>query len=184
MKSLQTLAGIPLFAAVDRYDRQMFNELFFRWYKGESADRLRYLSERLFEDELKDAIFPGAVDLIAAAHKAGAKPILVSGAPDFTVRPIMRHLGIDDWVSNHLEFVDGIATGKLVPPVMAAATKAAWIRTYCEERSVRLSDCYAYADSMSDLPMLSIVGHPAACNPDMALRRTARRHDWPVLDLS
>ena len=46
-----------------------------------------------------------------------------------------------------------------------------------------LSDCYAYSDSMSDLPMLSVVGHPTAVNPDIRLRGTALQHDWPILDL-
>jgi phosphoserine phosphatase len=79
--------------------------------------------------------------------------------------------------------VKGVATGRLLPPVMAAATKASWIRTYTERESISLSDSYAYTDSMSDLPMLSIVGHPAVINPDMRLRQTALHHDWPILNL-
>jgi phosphoserine phosphatase len=86
-------------------------------------------------------------------------------------------------VTNRLEFVNGVATGRLLPPVMAAATKASWIRTYTEREGISLSDSYAYTDSMSDLPMLSIVGHPAVINPDMRLRQTALHHDWPILDL-
>jgi phosphoserine phosphatase len=46
-----------------------------------------------------------------------------------------------------------------------------------------LSDSYAYSDSISDLPMLSIVGHPAAVNPDFRLKQTALQHDWAILDL-
>ena len=69
------------------------------------------------------------------------------------------------------------------PPVVAAATKASWIRTFAEREGLSLSDSYAYTDSMSDLPMLSVVGHPAAINPDMRLRQTALHHDWPILNL-
>jgi hypothetical protein len=54
---------------------------------------------------------------------------------------------------------------------------------YAERHDINLSDSYAYSDSMSDLPMLSIVGHPAAVNPDMRLRQTALHHDWPILNL-
>ena len=70
-----------------------------------------------------------------------------------------------------------------LPPVMAAATKASWMRIYAEKESLNLSDCYSYSDSMSDLPMLSVVGHPTAVNPDLRLRNTALQHDWPILDL-
>ena len=86
-------------------------------------------------------------------------------------------------MANRLEFVGGLATGRLLPPVMANATKASWIRTYAEREGLNLSDSYSYSDSMSDLPMLAVVGHPAAVNPDIRLRATALRHDWPVLDL-
>ncbi len=96
---------------------------------------------------------------------------------------LMEHLGIEDYVANHLEFVNGVATGRLLPPVMAAATKASWIRTFAEREGISLSDSFAYSDSMSDLPMLSVVGHPAVVNPDMRLRQTALHHDWPILNL-
>src|SRR5678815_1301280 len=96
----------------------------------------------------------------------------------------MEHLGITEYVTNRLEFVNGVATGRLLPPVLAAATKASWIRTYTEREGISLRDSYAYTDSMGDLPMLSIVGHPAVINPDMRLRQTALHHDWPILNLS
>jgi phosphoserine phosphatase len=86
-------------------------------------------------------------------------------------------------VANRLEFVNGVATGRLLPPVLASATKASWIRTFAEREGINLSESFAYSDSMSDLPMLSIVGHPAAVNPDFRLRQTALHHDWPILNL-
>ena len=52
-----------------------------------------------------------------------------------------------------------------------------------EKEGINLSESFAYSDSMSDLPMLSIVGHPAAVNPDFRLRQTALHHDWPILNL-
>lgn len=182
-KTLSTALSVPLFAAADMYNRRLFNDLFFRRYRGESQDRLRYLSRELFETVIRPSIFPGAYELIDKSKRLGLRQVLVTGAISFTVEPLLEHLGFDDHVCNHLEFVDGIATGRLLPPVMAAATKASWMRTYAEREGLSLSDSYSYSDSMSDLPMLSIVGHPAAVNPDMRLRNTARQHDWPVLDL-
>lgn len=183
VRTATTLASVPLFAAADFYSRRLFNDVFFKRYAGESEDRLRYLSEELFENVLRPSIFPGAYELIDKSKRLGLRQVLVTGAIDFTVIPLARHLGLDDWVCNRLEFVDGIATGRLLPPVMAAATKASWMRVYAEREGLNLSDCYSYSDSMSDLPMLSVVGHPAAVNPDYRLRNTALQHDWPILDL-
>jgi HAD superfamily hydrolase (TIGR01490 family) len=182
-KSASTLLSIPLFAVTDQYSRKVFNDLFFKRYKGESQDRLRFFAAELFEDVLKPAVYPGAFELIEKSRSLGLRQVVVTGALDISVKPLMQYLGIKDYVANHLEFVNGIATGRLLPPMIAAATKASWMRAFAEREGISLSDSYAYSDSMSDLPMLSVVGHPAVVNPDMRLRQTALHHDWPILNL-
>jgi len=137
----------------------------------------------LFEEVLKPAIFDGTRELIAQSKKIGQKQIVITGALDFTVDRLCEYLGIDEFVSNRLEFVNGYATGRILPPVMASATKAKWMREYAEKNNINLSESYAYSDSISDLPMLSIVGHPVAVNPDFRLKQTATQHDWAILDL-
>jgi HAD superfamily hydrolase (TIGR01490 family) len=182
-KTATTFASVPMFLAADFWNRRLFNDLFFVRYRGESEDRLRAMADELFDTVLKDAIFPGAYELIDKSRQLGLRQVIVTGALDLTVEPLARHLKIDDYVTNRLEFVDGYATGRLLPPIMAAATKASWMRIYAEKENLNLSDCYGYSDSLSDLPMLSVVGHPTAVNPDIRLRSTALQHDWPVLDL-
>jgi HAD superfamily hydrolase (TIGR01490 family) len=182
-KSVGTLAKLPFFGITDLYSRNVFNEVFFRSYEGFSQDRLRYFSDELFEEVLKPAIYDGTPELIAQGKKIGHRQVVLTGALDFTIARLVDHLGIDDYVANRLEFVNGYATGRVLPPVMASATKAKWIREYAEREGVNLSESYAYSDSISDLPMLSIVGHPVAVNPDFRLKQTARQHDWAVLDL-
>jgi HAD superfamily hydrolase (TIGR01490 family) len=183
VKTVSTFASVPMFLAADFWNRRLFNDLFFIRYKGESQDRLRAMAQEQFDTVLKPAIFPGAYELIDKSRQLGLRQVIVTGALDLTVEPLARHLKIDDYVTNRLEFVDGYATGRLLPPIMAAATKASWMRVYAEKENLNLSDCYGYSDSLSDLPMLSVVGHPTAVNPDIRLRSTALQHDWPVLDL-
>ncbi|HUE81450.1 MAG TPA: HAD-IB family hydrolase [Pyrinomonadaceae bacterium] len=182
-KSAATLVSLPVFAITDQYSRKVFNDLYFKRYRGESEDRLRFFAQELFEDVLKPNVFPGTYELLGKSRSLGLRQIVVTGALDVSVKPLMDHLGIEEYVANRLEFVNGVATGRLLPPVMASATKASWIRVFAEREGISLSDSYAYTDSMSDLPMLSVVGHPAVVNPDMRLRQTALHHDWPILSL-
>ena len=111
-KSASTLASIPLFAVADSYSRMIFNDIFFRRYKGESEDRLRYFAQQLFEDVLKPAVFPGAKELIQKSRSLGLRQVVVTGALDFSVEPLMEYFGVDDFVANRLEFVNGVATGR------------------------------------------------------------------------
>ncbi|MBX5483047.1 MAG: HAD-IB family hydrolase [Myxococcaceae bacterium] len=183
LRTLSTVAGIPAFKLLDLTNRKVFNEFFYRYYAGLSEDRLLTLAEDLFEDVLKSAIYKEAHDLIAEARRAGCRIVLVSGALDFTIQPLARHLGADDVIANKMQFVGGLATGKVIPPIIEGANKANVIRDYCVRERLSLDQCFAYSDSFSDYAMLAIVGRPTAVNPDMRLRSVARAYNWPVLDL-
>jgi HAD superfamily hydrolase (TIGR01490 family) len=182
-RTIATALQLPVFWAADKLSRKWFNEIFYRSYEGAGADRLLVLSEELFDEVIKPNIYPRAKALIADSRRAGLRQVLISGALDFTIRPLARYLGVDDVIANKLEFVDHYATGKLQKPFVAGATKADIMRAYAKQHGLDLAASWAYTDSFSDYPMLAVVGHPTACNPDWRLRSLARSYDWPVLDL-
>lgn len=182
-RTLSTLAQLPLFGVLNMVDRKIFNEYFYRQYEGLTEDRLLTLTEDLFEDVIKPAIFSKAQDLIDEARRAGCRVVLVTGALDFTMSPLSRHLGADDLIANRMQFVGGRATGKVIPPIIEGANKANVIREYCEKHGISLMKSYAYTDSASDYAMLTVVGRPTAVNPDFRLRALARSYNWPILDL-
>ncbi|MGE0325880.1 MAG: HAD family hydrolase, partial [Polyangiaceae bacterium] len=97
---------------------------------------------------------------------------------------LRAHLGATDVIANRLEIKDGIATGKLLKPVVAGPEKARLIREHARAKGHDLDECYAYSDSYSDVPMLSVVGHPAAVNPDARLRLLAKAYSWPSFELA
>jgi HAD superfamily hydrolase (TIGR01490 family) len=183
-RTVQTAVSIPIFWAADKLSRKWFNEIFYRSYQGQGEDRLVVLADELFEDVIKPNIYPRAKELIDESRRAGVRQVFVSGALDFTMKPLAKYLGVDDLIANQLEFVDHYATGKLKKPFVAGATKAQIMRDYARLHGIDLAESWAYTDSYSDYPMLAVVGHPTAVNPDIRLRSVARSYDWPVLDLS
>ena len=183
IKSATGFAKIPAFAAVDRFSRFKFNEMLFAGYAGVYKDRLLEFAEEHFDKVLQPNIFPGTYELVANAKRKGLRQVIVSGSLDFMVTPLARHLGIDDIITNQLEFEDGVATGRLMKPIVAGAHKARIIQKYAEEHQIDLLQSYGFSDSYSDYSMLAVVGWPAAVNPDRKLRRSANELDWPILDL-
>lgn len=179
----RALIKAPAMIAAELRDRRMFNELLYSAYAGVSEDRMEVLSEEVFEEVLKPNLFPYARDLIAQSKRAGQKIVLISGALDCVLRHLSDYLEADDVIANHLEMKDRIATGKIRHPVVAGPTKAKLIREHAREHGYDLDECYGYSDSYSDVPMLSVVGHPAAVNPDSRLKTLAKAYDWPVLSL-
>jgi hypothetical protein len=92
-------------------------------------------------------------------------------------------LGADRVVATRMVTVDGRYTGE-IEFYAYGENKAAAMREVAAESGYDLADCYAYSDSVTDLPMLSAVGHPTAVNPDRGLRKAALERGWPVLQFS
>jgi fatty acyl-CoA reductase len=91
----------------------------------------------------------------------------------------LRHLG-DELVAARLVERLGRFTGELAEPPLTADGRASLAAGLAAEHGVDLADCHAYADSVADLPLLELVGHPHPINPDFRLAREARRRGWPV----
>ena len=180
-RTARTAASVPLYWALDKANRKVFNEVFYRSYAGMTEDRLLVLADELFEEVLRPAIYAGTPRLLDEARRAGCRLVLVTGALDFTMRRLAEHLGADDLIANRMHFVEGVATGRVVPPIVEGAHKARIVRDYCVREGLALDESFAYSDSFSDYPMLAVVGHPTAVNPDLRLRNVARAYEWPIL---
>ena len=164
-------------------DRRMFNEMLFECFAGHSEDRVEVLADECFEYAMKDSLYEGARDLIKRHKDQGHEVVLVSGALDFMLKRLVEELGADTYIGNRLEYKELIATGKLLRPVVAGPTKSRLIVDHARTNGHDLDECFGYSDSYSDVPMLSVVGRPAAVNPDRQLLRLARAYQWPVIRL-
>jgi HAD superfamily hydrolase (TIGR01490 family) len=180
----RALLKSPWMVMAELQDRRLFNELLFTSFEGVSEDRLIALAEETFESVIKPKIYPRAKELVQTSLDKGHDVVLVSGALDFLMAFLARHLGATDVIANRLEIKDRFATGKLLRPVVAGPEKARLIREHAHGRGHDLDDCFAYSDSYSDVPMLSVVGKPAAVNPDRRLSLLANAYHWPVIHLS
>ncbi len=80
--------------------------------------------------------------------------------------------------------MQGCYTGRLAAPFCYGEGKAEHIRKIAADRGYDLAQCYAYSDSASDLPMMLLVGHPVAVNPDRSMTAVAHRRGWPVVEFN
>jgi len=182
-RTIRLLARAPRWKLADRRSRERFNHLFYREYAGLNRRWLEGQAESLFREFLQPRMFSGVPTLVEQNRREGIRPVLVTGSLDFAVAPVVRSLGFDEVLANSLEFRDDVATGHLVPPVLAGEEKVRQILRLCEQHGISPVLCRAYSDDTSDLPMLEAVGHPTAANPKPGLRVIAASRGWPILDL-
>ncbi len=127
------------------------------------------------------AVRPAARALLDQHLVAGHFCILLSASPQELVEVVTTALGMHRGIGTRAEVVDGRYTGGLEGHLCYGPGKLVRLREAVGD--VDLSGAWAYADSSSDRPLLDVVGHPVAVNPDRGLRRHAGAQGWPVFDL-
>lgn len=150
--------------------------------KGHRVSELMSIGEEIYDEYMADRIWPGTRALAQAHLDAGQKVWLVTAAPVETATIIARRLGLTGALGTVAESVDGVYTGKLVGEPLHGPAKAEAVRALAAAEGLDLGRCAAYSDSHNDIPMLSLVGHPYAINPDAKLRRYARQREWRLRD--
>jgi len=151
-----------------------------RTIAGWDVSRVRAIVADTLHEAIDPMVYAEAVALMQGHREAGRDVVLVSASASEIVEPIAAVLGADAVVATRMAVADGRYTGRIELYVYGEY-KAVAIRALADERGYDLSRCYAYSDSVTDLPMLQAVGHGFVVNPDRALRRVAVEHGWGVL---
>jgi HAD superfamily hydrolase (TIGR01490 family) len=178
--TLGLAARAPGYLVADRRSRSAFNRSFYRNYRGLPADELRDQASEALSEFILPRVHHEAVRRVRAHRARGDRVVLLTGALDFLITPL-RFLA-DELVAARLTESRGAFTGELAEPPLTADGRASAAARLAAEHGADLADCHAYADSASDLPLLEVVGHPHAVNPDFRLAREARRRRWPILE--
>lgn len=115
--------------------------------------------------------------------KRGEPVVLVSSGPYPMVKRIAMHIGTDHAVGTELELIDNLYTGRSLRPVCIDSYKASMAQDYLSGRGIRVdfANSHSYADSMTDLHLLEMVGNPVAVYPDQDLREIAIHRRWRVI---
>jgi HAD superfamily hydrolase (TIGR01490 family) len=149
---------------------------------GHRVSDIVALCEEIYDDTMASRIWEGTRELAQRHLEAGQRVWLVTASPVELADIIARRLGLTGALGTVAESIDGVYTGRLVGGLLHGEAKAEAVRALAVREGLDLPRCSAYSDSANDLPMLRLVGHPAAVNPDAELRAEARVNNWPVHD--
>ena len=150
---------------------------------GWDVEQVKSIVAETLHDIVNPLVFAEAADLIADHKLCGRDVVVVSASGEEIVAPIARALGATHAMATRMVVEDGKYTGE-VAFYCYGEGKAQAIRELADREGYPLEHCYAYSDSITDLPMLETVGHPAVVNPDRGLRKEAASRGWPVLTFS
>jgi len=169
---LQYKAGV---LDIDHWTKGMMAQ-----FKGESVAELETEAQTWFETMVAETIYPEAAEAVRGHLDAGHVVAIVSGSTRFVVKPLAERLGIEHILYTQLEVEAGRFTGRVIEPICFEEGKIYWLQQFIESHDIDLAKSWFYTDSVTDLPLLDLVGHPVVTNPDPFLYREAVRRRWPV----
>ncbi|QEM43966.1 HAD-IB family hydrolase [Mycolicibacterium grossiae] len=150
---------------------------------GWDVEQITSIVGETLHDIVDPLVFAEAANLIADHKLCGRDVVVVSASGEEIVAPIARAIGATHAMATRMVVEDGKYTGE-VAFYCYGQGKVDAIRELAAREGYSLEHCYAYSDSITDLPMLESVGHPTVVNPDRALRKEAGARGWPVRTFS
>ncbi|WP_207844433.1 HAD-IB family hydrolase [Williamsia soli] len=150
---------------------------------GWDVEQVSSIVHETLHDIVDPLVFAEAADLIAGHKARGHDVVIVSASGTEIVEPIGEMLGADYSMASRMKVIDGKYAGE-VEFYCYGDEKVVAMNEIAASVGYDLSKCFAYSDSITDLPMLRAVGHPTVINPDRALRKEASAQGWPMLSFT
>ncbi|GAC1419314.1 MAG: HAD-IB family hydrolase [Actinomycetota bacterium] len=148
--------------------------------RGWDAEKVSQLARETLAEMIEPIIYAEAAELIRKHVQAGRRVYIVSSSGEEIVRPLAEFLGVPHAIGSRPAIRDGRYTGELDFYCQGEGKREA-ILAEAQEHGIDLEHSYAYSDSFTDVPMLSLVGNPVVVNPDKDLRKHAEENGWQVL---
>lgn len=140
-----------------------------------------HVGETAWRRSIAPKIFPDILATLTDHTSRGHQVWLLTASPQALAVIMARDLQLSGAVGTTLEIRNGRFTGEIDGELLHGPLKATAAQLKAESLGADLSQCYAYSDSVADVPLLELVGHPVAVNPDQKLLHHAQLNGWPVV---
>jgi HAD superfamily hydrolase (TIGR01490 family) len=138
------------------------------------------VGEAAWRRSIAPKVFPDVQKMLTDHIARGHQVWLLTASPEALATIMARDLKFSGAIGTTLEIKDGRFTGEIDGEMLHGPLKAKAAIDHAKKHGVDLSQCYAYSDSIADVPLLEAVGNPMAVNPDSALLQHATKNGWPV----
>jgi HAD superfamily hydrolase (TIGR01490 family) len=191
--------------AVDADEHKRRNDAFFAQYQAGTLDPVEYLEfalgtlarfpraeldamhEVFMREVINPAIRPRALELVQRHLDQGDLVAIITATNRFVTAPIARAFGAPHLIAAVPEEDEqGNLTGKLLGIPTSGPGKVTQMHAWLNELGTSFDAferSHFYSDSHNDIPLLSVVSHPVATNPNAALTQHATALGWPLLHL-
>ena len=160
-----------------------FLEFSLRPLSENSTETLQKLHQQFMQECIRPIITSASRNKIAEHADRGDILLIITATNKFITGPIATELGIENILATEPEVVDGNYTGKVSGTPCFREGKVQRLHDWLRKNGQNLADSYFYSDSHNDLPLLELVSHPVAVDPDETLQQHAEMKGWEIISL-
>lgn len=164
-------------------DIRQFLEFQLQPLAGVPLDILLERRQRFLHEKIRPIILDQAVKLVAGHRQQNHVLLIITATNRFLTEPIAELFGVQYLIASEAEIKAGCYTGQPLGIPSYAAGKVTRLNAWLDEYGVRPEESWFYSDSHNDLPLLRMVNHPVAVDPDEILRDEAGKRGWPIISL-
>ena len=147
---------------------------------GQDPTLIESLAQAFVRETVQARLSIRAQAALDRHRQAGHRIALISGSPDFLVKPLAKILNVSIVHAARLETDGDGYTGRVLAPFPYGRGKRLLVERLASTYRLDLTRSYAYGDSPGDLQALQAVGYPHVVNPIRGMARIAREQGWPV----
>lgn len=148
-----------------------------------SHEKLNALHQQFMQEVITPVMLPAAHLLLEKHRAQGDTLLIITATNSFITGPIAEALDVENLIATHPEIIDGKYTGQVDGTPCFQSGKVERLEIWLHDNQQNLADSWFYSDSHNDLPLLELVTHPVAVDPDDTLADHAHSKGWPIISL-
>lgn len=161
---LPQAAAAGLFYKLGIHDEKASKEMFLKYLTSLSEAEIRMLSKEFYEKVLTKILYRDGLEKIRELKAKGLRVILNSASPEFYLDHLYGIEGVDKVIGTRFLFENGHFPSKMIGKNNKGEEKVRRLYEYLDGAEVDLENSYMFSDSMSDEPLLELVGRPYLIN--------------------
>lgn len=155
-----------LMYGVKIYDEKRVKECFLKFIENIDEAELAKLTKLFYDERISKILYKDAVDMIKKLKKEGYMVILISASPEFYVKEFYAIKEVDLIIGTKFTFEGGKFVRKMDGNNCKGEEKVRRLNEFLKEKNIKVDfkNSYMFSDSLSDKPLLDLVGNPYLIN--------------------
>lgn len=139
---------------------------FMKFIKNIHEDEIKTLVSEFYEKRLSKIFYTDAIDTLKRLKSEGFKIYLISASAEFYLNELYNIKEVDKVIGTKFKFTDGYYTGEIIGENNKGEEKVKRLLEVLKEENIEVDfkSSHMYSDSLSDMPIFKLVGHPFLIN--------------------